>query len=176
VNERHGSTNFEKHDAIRPCSSNADRRLACVQQRLACALCHKGKTHTTMQLAQQHYSVFGCVSSNGSVSWIRYCRMQVTRAEYALLILSFFAILQSEALRQASSWRPVWLITSTVAPLTCPPICVNQLYLCAAGLEVGILAGLVASTFYFAFCYARVPCPSHPAHLIRTPLLLSIIC
>lgn len=56
---------------------------------------------------QQHYSVFGCVSSNGSVSWIRCCRMQVTRAEYALLILSFFAILQSEALCQTSSWRPV---------------------------------------------------------------------
>jgi hypothetical protein len=26
----------------------------------------------------------------------------------------------------------------------------------AAGLEVGILAGLIASTFYFAFTYARV--------------------
>ena len=26
----------------------------------------------------------------------------------------------------------------------------------AAGLEIGILAGLIASTFYFAFTYARV--------------------
>jgi hypothetical protein len=74
---------------------------------------------------------------------------QVTRAEYILLLLSFFAILQggssiAACCRSVSGTRSL----SKTPTLACA--------VGAAGLEIGILAGLIASTFYFAFTYARV--------------------
>ena len=91
------------------------------------------------------------------------CRaMQVTRAEYILLLLSFFAILQS-ALISCLPLNPIATLCCHQRPL----VYCHQLPLVdrhdgcqfltdAAGLEIGILAGLVASVFYFAYKYARV--------------------
>ena len=79
------------------------------------------------------------------------CHTQVTRAEYILLLLSFFAILQGGSQHCSMSLWSLHGSTHIVSKTLTLGCAVG-----AAGLEIGILAGLIASTFYFAFTYARV--------------------